>query len=158
MCFVFINLSRVVSPAWSFSQVLSDSVIFFVLIELINTKNTTLSESTCEHDQAGETTLERLINTKHIKFNKIFYSLHSHRRENSSNILYNEDFRIFASNVSYIYIVNSKWVNGIYFKYITHIYFLNILGGRRGRDCMVVGFTTTCAISVYHRLLHIYGV
>jgi len=23
-------------------------------------------------------------------------------------------------------------------------------GGRRGRDCMVVGFTTTCAISAYH--------
>jgi len=22
--------------------------------------------------------------------------------------------------------------------------------GRRGRDCMVVGFTTTCAISSYH--------
>jgi len=22
--------------------------------------------------------------------------------------------------------------------------------GRRGRDCMVVGFTTTCAISAYH--------
>ena len=24
------------------------------------------------------------------------------------------------------------------------------IGGRRGRDCMVVGFTTTYAISVYH--------
>jgi hypothetical protein len=24
--------------------------------------------------------------------------------------------------------------------------------GRRGRDRMVVGFTTTCAISAYHRL------
>ena len=23
-------------------------------------------------------------------------------------------------------------------------------GGRRGRDCMVLGFTTTCAISAYH--------
>jgi hypothetical protein len=22
--------------------------------------------------------------------------------------------------------------------------------GRRGRDCMVVGFTTTCAVSAYH--------
>ena len=25
-------------------------------------------------------------------------------------------------------------------------------GGCRGRDCMVVGFTTTCAISAYHHL------
>ena len=24
------------------------------------------------------------------------------------------------------------------------------IGGRRGRDCMVVGFSTTCAISAYH--------
>jgi len=38
--------------------------------------------------------------------------------------------------------------------------FLNLIGalfknliytsGRRGLDCMVVGFTTTCAISAYH--------
>ena len=26
------------------------------------------------------------------------------------------------------------------------------LKGCRGRDCMVVGFTTTCAISAYHHL------
>ena len=26
----------------------------------------------------------------------------------------------------------------------------NLLRGRRGRDRMVVGFTTTCAISAYH--------
>ena len=25
-----------------------------------------------------------------------------------------------------------------------------VLRGRRDRDCMVVGFTTTCAISPYH--------
>jgi len=25
-----------------------------------------------------------------------------------------------------------------------------LLGGHRGRDRMVVGFTTTCSISVYH--------
>jgi hypothetical protein len=28
----------------------------------------------------------------------------------------------------------------------------NLSGGRRGRDCMVVGFTTTCGISAYHHL------
>ena len=27
---------------------------------------------------------------------------------------------------------------------------LNTNEGHRGRDCMVVGFTTTCAISAYH--------
>jgi hypothetical protein len=27
-----------------------------------------------------------------------------------------------------------------------------LIGGRRGRDRMVVGFTTTCAISAYHSL------
>jgi len=27
---------------------------------------------------------------------------------------------------------------------------LVLCGGRRGRDSMVVGFTTTCAISAYH--------
>jgi hypothetical protein len=26
----------------------------------------------------------------------------------------------------------------------------NFSGGRRGRDCIVVGYTTTCAISAYH--------
>jgi hypothetical protein len=30
------------------------------------------------------------------------------------------------------------------------INFIQILGGRRGRDPMIVGFTTTNAISVYH--------
>jgi len=29
-------------------------------------------------------------------------------------------------------------------------YSSNNVGGRRGRDHMVVGFTTTCAISAYH--------
>ena len=24
------------------------------------------------------------------------------------------------------------------------------IGGRHGRDCMIVGFTTTCAIRAYH--------
>jgi len=28
---------------------------------------------------------------------------------------------------------------------------LNKCGGLCGRECMVVGFTTTCAISAYHR-------
>jgi hypothetical protein len=37
------------------------------------------------------------------------------------------------------YVDVSKQYNGTYF-----------LGGRRGRDRMVVGFTTTCAISAYH--------
>jgi hypothetical protein len=27
---------------------------------------------------------------------------------------------------------------------------LSLIRGRRGRDRMVVGFTTTCAISAYH--------
>jgi len=29
--------------------------------------------------------------------------------------------------------------------------FFRIGRGRRGHDCMVVGFTTNCAISAYHR-------
>jgi len=32
---------------------------------------------------------------------------------------------------------------------LTNLY---MYGGRRGRDRMVVGFTTTCAISAYHHL------
>jgi hypothetical protein len=28
--------------------------------------------------------------------------------------------------------------------------FLTDVRGHHGRDCMVVGFTTTCAISTYH--------
>ena len=34
---------------------------------------------------------------------------------------------------------------------ITFCIFLNTLRGCRGRDRMVVGFTTTCAISAYHQ-------
>jgi len=29
-------------------------------------------------------------------------------------------------------------------------YHYYIYRGRRGRDCIVIGFTTTCAISAYH--------
>jgi len=30
------------------------------------------------------------------------------------------------------------------------LFFLSTVRGRRGRDHMVIGFTTTCAISAYH--------
>jgi hypothetical protein len=35
-------------------------------------------------------------------------------------------------------------------KRVCSVRFHCIERGRRGRDCMVVGFTTTCAISAYH--------
>jgi len=34
--------------------------------------------------------------------------------------------------------------------YIKESRCLQLSGGRRGRDCLVVGFTTTCEISAYH--------
>ena len=30
------------------------------------------------------------------------------------------------------------------------VFLISLKVGRRGRDCMVVGFTTACAISAYH--------
>jgi hypothetical protein len=35
---------------------------------------------------------------------------------------------------------------GLFLKYSFHM----VVRGCHGRDCMVVGFTTTCAISAYH--------
>jgi hypothetical protein len=37
-----------------------------------------------------------------------------------------------------------------YLKYVKKYVVFNMILGRRGRDCMVVGFTTTYAISAYH--------
>jgi len=34
--------------------------------------------------------------------------------------------------------------------YVFFYDFCNIIGGRHGRDCIVVGFTTICAISAYY--------
>jgi hypothetical protein len=36
------------------------------------------------------------------------------------------------------------------FRSLSDFIFHPILGGRHGLDCMVVGFTITCAISAYH--------
>jgi hypothetical protein len=33
--------------------------------------------------------------------------------------------------------------------FINNTNFRPLIGGRHGHDCMVVGFTTTCAISAY---------
>jgi hypothetical protein len=39
----------------------------------------------------------------------------------------------------------------VFFECIYNTFSTTILiTGRRGRDCMVVGFTTTCVISAYH--------
>jgi hypothetical protein len=40
-----------------------------------------------------------------------------------------------------------KVVSYIWREFVSNIYYLR---GRRGRDSIVVGFPTTCAISVYH--------
>ena len=32
----------------------------------------------------------------------------------------------------------------------TYVLHLKVFRGRRSRDCMVVGFATTCALSAYH--------
>ena len=49
---------------------------------------------------------------------------------------------------SFIYIsFPLKVVSYIWREFVSNIYYLR---GRRGRDSIVVGFPTTCAISVYH--------
>jgi hypothetical protein len=55
-------------------------------------------------------------------------------------------FNATFNNVSVI-----SWTSLIYFRFsIKFGAFINVHRGRRGRDRMVVGFTTTCAISAYH--------
>jgi hypothetical protein len=43
------------------------------------------------------------------------------------------------------------WLYGIYFMFNLYVVFVIEFGGHRGRDCMVVSFTTTYAISAYHQ-------
>ena len=76
--------------------------------------------------------------------------------ENLIRFLYHRNSTYIGITVSYCVIHNSTYRTPDGISHNLHTYpfklrsFFNFIGGRRGRDHMVVGFTTTCAISAFH--------
>ena len=53
-------------------------------------------------------------------------------------------------SAKYQKLINDTLIYLPFFIYLKYFVRSSMISGRRGRDCKVVGFTTTCAISAYH--------